>query len=157
MQRYNFVVFQTISVNEVDFLVINEVYLSTRGGWKMDYRNFGHVRGGDQGREYYQTIQDTHLDSQYLNRSRFEIISAVDCYNRYTAAFIRAGNGFAVVPTGLAVVPTIIFSNENYYNSSLLYTDSGSARFEGLTRGLINSTDFLCKSIRFICCASFTC
>jgi hypothetical protein len=150
MQRYNFVVYQTISANEVDFLVINEVYLSTRGGWKNDYRNFGHVRGGDQGREYYQTIQDTLLDGQYLDRSRFENISAADCYNRYIAPFIRAGNG-------LAVVPTVIFSNENYYNSSLLYTDSGSARLEGLTRGLINSTDFLCKSIRFICCASFIC
>jgi hypothetical protein len=108
---YNSVVFQTIAANDVDFLVINEAFLTTRGGWRNSISDLGH--------DYYQSLQDTLLDGQYLDRSRFENISATDCFSRYTAPFIRAGNGFAVVPT--------VWSNDIYYNNnSLRRVDRGS-------------------------------
>jgi hypothetical protein len=42
-----------------------------------DYGNYNH--------DYYQTIQNTLLAGQYLHKSRFENLSATNCYSRYTS------------------------------------------------------------------------
>jgi len=121
-KRYNSAVFQTIAANDIDFLVITRAFLTTRGGWEIDKASLNFEGDFDNYEYYYQAIQDTLLDEQYLNVSRFENISATECFGRYTSPFIRAGNGFAIVTTD--------GSYNKYNNSSLLDVDGGSGELD---------------------------
>ncbi|KAH6883374.1 hypothetical protein BKA58DRAFT_448150 [Alternaria rosae] len=89
---YNSVVFQTTATNAVDMTMINESFLSTRGGWKLE-------DGDDEYRPHFQALQDTFLEKQNLSATPFQNISATVCIHRYQTAFIRAGNGFPVMAT----------------------------------------------------------
>ena len=142
-RSYNSVVFQTIAANDIDFLFIKPAFLTTRGGWEVfpsdtdtsyDYsENIG---------DHYQAVQDTLLDEQYLNTSRFENISTTECSKRYSQTFIRVGNGFAVVPTEP--------SNANihkYNNDSIVEFFAGTGQL-GVS---FNSTDVMCKSTMIRC------
>jgi hypothetical protein len=130
--RYNSVVFQTIATNDIDFLFITGDFLTTRGGWRKDHA-LQNLTADDPDHDYYQAIQDTLLDEQYLDASRFENISATECFSRYTSLFIRAGNGFAVVP---------IASSNGYDNSSLVDVVGGTGQLEF---GNDFITDISCK------------
>jgi len=90
-ERYNSVIFQTTATNDIDFVFAHEAFLVTRGGWKLE--------GGNQGySSHFQALQDTLLGEQYLNASRFENISATECFHRYQTTLLKVGNGFAIIP-----------------------------------------------------------
>jgi hypothetical protein len=86
-------------------------------------------------------MQETVLNGQYLNRTRFENITAAECYRRYTLPFIRAGYGFAVVPTEVVCIDPY----GNNPNGSLLQSDEGAGKLDNLVSGYNNSTLFACK------------
>jgi hypothetical protein len=122
-------VFQTIAANNIDFLWITEAFLTTRGGWQNSDSDLRH--------DYYQAIQNTLLDGQYRDTTRFDNISTTECYSRYTSPFIKTGNGFGIIPLA------------KNYNSTLLWVDAGPAKLGSLTEDI----HFLCKFSSIRACA----
>ena len=106
-------------------------FFTTRGGWKNDYKDYSH--------DYYQSIQDTLLDGKYLDQDLFQNITGIECYQRYTSAFINSGNGFGVPPSDRRQ------SSSSNPNSSLLHTDMGAGQLTELLHDY-QPSDFSCKS-----------
>ena len=88
--RYNSVVFQTTATNAVDMTLVQELFLTTRGGWRLE-------EGDDKYRDHFQDLQDAFLDTSSSSASPFENISTTECIHRYQTSFVRAGNVVAVV------------------------------------------------------------
>jgi len=91
-------VFQTITANYVDFGIIKETFCTTTGGWQIVNPDIPIIyKHGDNKSDHYQAVQNTLLNGQYLNSSRFQSLGIDECLKRYNQTFIRAGNGFAVI------------------------------------------------------------
>ncbi|KAH8692562.1 hypothetical protein GQ44DRAFT_793138 [Phaeosphaeriaceae sp. PMI808] len=89
---YNSIVFGTVATNSIDFLTVTPNYFTTRGGWQT-YINGIYEYNPD----YYQPLQDMVLEDRYLDRTLFENLTGIECYERYNAPFIYSGNCFAVL------------------------------------------------------------
>ena len=144
-RSYNSVVFQTIAANDIDFLLIEKAFLTTRGGWEVFISEIDlNYEYGENIDDHYQAVQETLLNGQYLNTSRFENISTTECLKRYSQTFITAGNGFAILPE---LPNTIIhlLSSIHCFNT-LIRTKTTQYRMSSLERG---SSSYLSTAQKF--------
>ncbi|KAJ4357542.1 uncharacterized protein N0V89_002118 [Didymosphaeria variabile] len=90
---YNSVVFETTAANKIKFVVVAPDFFTDKNSWHFALGETVYNSTWDND---YTKLQNTLLNDQYLDRTKFENITYNDCKARYAAPFITTGSGFGV-------------------------------------------------------------
>ncbi|KAJ4286430.1 hypothetical protein N0V90_013129 [Kalmusia sp. IMI 367209] len=93
---YNSVIFETIAANDVDFLIVGEDFFTNKTSWNSQSSDSSELIYNSTTDNDITKLQNTLLDGQYLDRTKFENITNNECVSRYNTPFITSGSGFGV-------------------------------------------------------------
>jgi hypothetical protein len=118
---YNSVIFETVGANMVEFKDISSEFFTT--ALNTTFRPNGHEEMGGLLLDGNEALADLLSNGNYLNRTRFENITATECNRRYAAPFITSGNGFRVRRPGDGTISNMV--GHRGYGELIQYMGSG--------------------------------
>lgn len=88
-------VYNTLAIRNVALLYVTPEFFTDRNSWSYEWDD-EYFKLNVSTHTFVTQMQDSLLEGQYLNRTRFENLTGEECFKRYSSDFITGGSVFAV-------------------------------------------------------------